>query len=81
MGVGSKPNLRNCATTPGSFKVATNAAFKRLITSGEVLAGAANAYQLVASNPGKPDSAMVGTLGKASKRLEPVVAKGRSLPV
>jgi hypothetical protein len=41
---------------------------------------ATKAYQLVALKPGKPDSAMVGTLGKLATRCAPVLANGINLP-
>ncbi len=43
-------------------------------------AGPTSPYQVLASKPGKPDSAMVGTLGKLLARLGRVCAMAISLP-
>src|SRR5450755_3314564 len=45
-----------------------------------VLAGASSPYQLLASKPGRPDSAMVGMLGINAERLMVVTAMPLILP-
>lgn len=48
--------------------------------SGGVPAGANSPIQLLTSNPGKPNSATVGTSGNATVRARPIDAIARSLP-
>jgi hypothetical protein len=78
--LGVKPCSDNCLLITLSLSTATKALFHfSKITSG-VLPGATKAYQLSASKPGKPDSAIVGTLGRVGARFNPVVAIAMSLP-
>jgi hypothetical protein len=48
--------------------------------SGGVPAGTITPNQVVRSNPGSPDSAMVGSSGTAGERASVVTASARSLP-
>jgi hypothetical protein len=58
----------------------TSSAFSLFTTGFGVFAGACTPYHAVASNFGKPDSAMVGTSGNAGERFSPVCASARSFP-
>src|SRR5262249_53069162 len=51
-GAGSSPCFASSAFTRGSFKTFVSSRFQKSSTSAGVLAGATNAYQLVASKPG-----------------------------
>ena len=59
----------------------TVAALTLAMMSGGVLAGMNSAYQDDTSNPGTPDSAMVGSSGAVGKRFAVVTASPRSWPV
>src|SRR5450759_429735 len=79
-GIGVSPCLSSCSRTSGELSTLTSSLFQRSRRAGGVLPGATKAYQLVASNPGKPDSAIVGTSSMDGVRVKPVVASARSLP-
>src|SRR5262249_23099527 len=74
------PSCSSRALVVGSFSAATVSAWIFAMTSGEVLAGAKNAYQEDTSKPGTPDSASGGRSGIAGVRLAVVTASPRSLP-
>src|SRR5437016_4125139 len=74
------PSGSNRALTAGSDNAVTVAAFSLAMISGGVLAGTNSAYQDDTSNPGTPDSAMVGSSGAVGKRFGVVTASPRSCP-
>src|SRR5258708_38923015 len=65
---GSTAKLLSCAPIFGSFIACVAAAASRSTIYCGVRAGAVKPHQLVASNPEKPDSAIVGTSGASGER-------------
>lgn len=59
-----RPCFIKASVTPASLSTFTISWFQRSSRGAGVLPGATKAYQLRASNPGKPDSATVGILGR-----------------
>ena len=64
----------------GLFRNALAAALSLSMISLGVPAGAARAYQAVASNPGNPAACTVFTSGRSLERLLVVTASARTLP-
>ena len=64
----------------GAATAAWVSALALRMMSGGVFAGAKSAYHEDTSNPGTPDSAMVGNSGIAGMRFALVTASARSLP-
>src|SRR5262249_19311496 len=77
----SMPRSVKALRTGGSLTVAAVARCSVAMTSFGVPAGATSACQVVASKPGKPDSAMVGTSGNTAVRLSVVIASARIVPL
>src|ERR1044071_9912786 len=71
----------NLARTSGSDSAVTVAALILAMMSAGVLAGMNNAYHDDTSNPGTPDSAMVGSSGAVGNRRAVVTARPRSWPL
>ena len=67
--------------TSGIARIFTTSALSRSMTGFGVLAGANRPNQAVTSNPGKPDSATVGTFGSSDVRRGPVTASARRRPL
>src|SRR5581483_3487434 len=76
----SLPAASSFCRTSGAWSACTATSCNRAMIAFGVPAGASSPYQAVASNPGKPNSATVGTSGKDAMRRDPVVATARSLP-
>src|SRR5258706_11115920 len=72
------PSGSNRALTAGSDNAATVAAFSLAMISGGGLAGTNSANQEDTSNPGTPDSAMVGRSRAVGQRFRVVTASPRS---
>ena len=66
--------------TPASEKTSFTAALRRVTTSPGVALGTIRPNGVVASRPGRPASAMVGTSGSRRKRSVVPIARPRSLP-
>src|SRR5581483_7805666 len=71
---GSAPRLARNSCVFDSFNHALVAAFNLATISGGTLAGTSRAYQTLASKPGSPDSATVGTSGSLDQRREEAIA-------
>ncbi len=56
------PDAASFSITSGICMTLLMSSFMRLAMPAGIFAGPARPYQVVASKPGKPDSAMVGTL-------------------
>ena len=65
----------------GEFMISTTVPFNFFTIAGGVPVGANSPYQLSSSYPGRPDSATVGTPGKAGVRCSVVTASALSLPL
>src|SRR5665213_362965 len=74
------PSLASCCATAGSETICRIALPTLVTTSGGVSAGNIAPYKVVASNPGRPLSTMVGSLGVCGERSSPVVAIALSSP-
>src|SRR5262249_55796203 len=77
----SMPRSVKALRTGGSWTVAAVARCSVAVTSFGAPAGATSACQVVASKPGNPDSAMVGTSGNTAVRLSVVIASARIVPL
>src|SRR5688572_31442209 len=75
------PSKSNLARTSGSDSAVTVARLTLAMMSGGVLAGMNSAYHDDTSNPGTPDSAMVGSSGAVGNRRAVVTASPRSWPL
>src|SRR5262249_37323824 len=78
--VGSMPTVRMRRTTSGSLSAVTTAALSFATISGGVPPGAAMPNQLVMSNPFRPSSSKLGTLGNTENRFSDDTAIALSLP-
>src|SRR6218665_456646 len=76
----AKPWASNLSFTSGSASAFFSSALRRAITSGGVPAGASRPFRAIAPEPGRPDSATVGSSGAAPERLALVTASALSLP-
>lgn len=63
----SAPAVASRCCTAGIARIWPISLFRRWTTSGAIPAGARNPFQVVASKPGKPDSASVGSSGTATE--------------
>src|SRR5262249_1151147 len=77
---GSRPSCAKRGCRSGSLSTARVARCTLARIGSGVPAGASSANHEVASNPGKPDSAMVGRSGTLGDRVSDVTARPRSLP-
>src|SRR5262249_41127178 len=77
----SMPRSVRALRTGGSLTVAAGARCRVAVDPFGGPAGATSACQVVASKPGKPDSAMVGTSGNTAVRLSVVIASARIVPL
>src|SRR5262249_34292601 len=77
----SPPSLARRSRTSFAASARFTSALSFAITGAGVPAGASSPYQVFASNPGKPDSATVGTAGSSGERFAEVTASARSLPL
>ncbi len=72
-------SARRCLTS-GDCRARLNASFSVAMTAGGVPAGATMPCQESAEKPGRPDSAMVGSWGRADERSGEVTARALRLP-
>ena len=79
--IGSSPPPVSLLLIAGMAITLLKASLMRLTTSAFMPAGPASPCQAVASNPGRPLSAMVGRLGALGERLAVATARARSRPV
>src|SRR3954466_4434836 len=80
LGAGSSPCLYSSSLTSGSFRTPVNSRLSRSMMGRGVFAGTTTPYQLLASNPLRPDSEMVGISATTLERLAVVTASARILP-
>ena len=76
----STPRSASDFLTSRSSSVAASARLSVTTISLGVRAGATSPCQLVASNPLRPSSSIVGMSGRTALRLSVVTASGRTLP-
>ena len=77
---GSSACAANFSRTSGRESDFPISPFSRATISRGVPAGAITPKNPIISNPGRPDSAIVGTLATTGERFKPVWASIRSLP-
>ena len=78
--LGGLASANSRSRTSGMATLFCPAALSALITAGGVPAGATKPRKPPASNPGTPDSAMVGTSGRPSKRFADAMPSAFSFP-
>src|SRR6185437_4768910 len=78
--IGSTPNPFSFSTKVRSLVIRPVSAAMRSTIGCGVPAGAIKPHHEVVSNPAKPDSAIVGTLGACADRAAPVTANIRTVP-
>src|SRR5258706_7007133 len=76
----SAPCASSCSLPSGLCKYLFTSAFSLAMIGAGVPAGARMPNHELASKPGRPDSAIVGTSGSAGARLSEVTATARTLP-
>src|SRR5205085_4901273 len=77
----SAPETSSFSMTSGIASALFTSSFMRLAIAGDILPGPTRPYQVGASTLGKPDSAIVGTLGWPEARLRRVCAIAMTLPL
>src|SRR5437867_10312614 len=75
----SAPYCSIFSCTSAMASTLLTSSFMRCTMAGGILAGPIRPYHTVASNPGKPDSAMVGTLGWPLARFSRVCAMAEKM--
>src|SRR5262245_20199585 len=78
--MGSTLAARDLVCTSGALVTSTAAVAVAEANAGDVVGGAASANQPVATSPGKPASAVVGTAGSTGERRVSAIAKIFTLP-
>lgn len=74
------PSFSNRAFTSAEASALLISSFSRAVTFGSMPAGPVTPYHWSASKPGTPDSATVGSSGKASERFALETASARRRP-
>src|SRR5262249_35736188 len=76
----SEPVSSTCFLTSGALYALTISRCRVCITGWGVPAGAKRPFHTIASTPGRPASAVVGTSGSSARRDGPATASARSFP-